>query len=390
MSAAKGWICLHRKVTSWKFYRNPKAAHLFIHLLLSANYADSITGGISIKRGQLASSRQRLSKETGISERAIRTRLSRLVKSGEITVRPTSRFSVITICNYSQYQPIPESDQPTNQPIPENRPARNGGHPTENTKKFSTPNQRIDQPDPENRPALFSKKNKNKKNIYSNIYKLNTTRARARERESERLPTPTDSRNQRNPNERNPNGSSDEILKVIQEELRKTAFLHPSKNFNVASVPQAAPVWLSALRKTMQCIDLGFLTEAFSRARQRCRFLPKPIDVIECYNEVRGEARLKKNKNNKNSAFEENERQEIRRDRQRRKSMLNDLKMNDPEAYNELKKSVQAKLPPPLRNSEACINMHIILRRRADPIRQDGDERRGFLRVGLDTLQAQA
>lgn len=112
-----GWIKTYRKLMEWEWYTDSHMVHLFIHLILKANHEDKRHRGKIIKRGQLVTSRNILSIETGISEQTIRTCLERLKLTNELTIQSTNRNSVITICNYDSYQEKKEeTNQPTNQP----------------------------------------------------------------------------------------------------------------------------------------------------------------------------------------------------------------------------------------------------------------------------------
>ena len=74
--------------------------------------------GTEIKRGQLATGRKSLSDSTGISEQSLRTCITRLKSTSEITIVSTSLFSIITVCNYDSYQSNEiEINQPVNQQI---------------------------------------------------------------------------------------------------------------------------------------------------------------------------------------------------------------------------------------------------------------------------------
>ena len=100
--------------------------HLFIYLLINANHEDGNWRGISIKRGQIITGRNSLSENTGISSQTIRTCLSRLKSTNEITIKSTNKYSIITITKYDDYQGlILNSNQQTNQPTPNNQPATN-------------------------------------------------------------------------------------------------------------------------------------------------------------------------------------------------------------------------------------------------------------------------
>lgn len=122
--SAGGWVKIHRRLQLWEWYTDSAMVHLFLHLLLSANREAGNWRGIPVKRGQLITGRKSLSKETGISERTIRTCLKRLKSTSELTIETTNLYSIITICNYDEYQSREgESDQQNDQPTANERPA---------------------------------------------------------------------------------------------------------------------------------------------------------------------------------------------------------------------------------------------------------------------------
>lgn len=100
----RSFIKILRKFTEWQWYNKSEMVHLFIHLLLKANYAKGNFQGQDVERGQLISGLQKLNKDTGISEQSIRTCLNRLKSTGEITIKSTNKFSLITIVKYEDYQ----------------------------------------------------------------------------------------------------------------------------------------------------------------------------------------------------------------------------------------------------------------------------------------------
>ena len=57
----------------------------------------------------------RLSKDTGLSIQSIRTSIIKLKSTGEITVKSTNKFSIITVCNFNEYQKQDCHDQQANQ-----------------------------------------------------------------------------------------------------------------------------------------------------------------------------------------------------------------------------------------------------------------------------------
>lgn len=100
----EGWIKLHRKIAKWEWYENSYMVHLFIHCILKASHSDRNWQGVELKRGQFVSGINKLKKETGISVQSLRTCLDRLKLTHELTIKPTSKYSIITVCKYDSYQ----------------------------------------------------------------------------------------------------------------------------------------------------------------------------------------------------------------------------------------------------------------------------------------------
>lgn len=111
-----GYIKLHRKITGWEWYGDPDTFRVFVHLLLMAEYEDRKWHGITIKRGQVLTTRKKLAEETGLTERKVRTALLHLKSTSEVTSTSTNKWTLITIEKYSDYQVIHnQSDQQTDQ-----------------------------------------------------------------------------------------------------------------------------------------------------------------------------------------------------------------------------------------------------------------------------------
>lgn len=110
------FITVDRKILKWEWYQDVKVFHLFLYFLLRANWEDGRWKGIDVKRGQLITGRLQLSKDTGLSEMEIRTCRKKLIATGEITVKITNKYSIITICKYNTYQnKYDQSNQQNNQ-----------------------------------------------------------------------------------------------------------------------------------------------------------------------------------------------------------------------------------------------------------------------------------
>lgn len=100
----EGYIKIFRKFKEWEWYNDINTSRLFIHLLLSANHKEKKWNGTTIEKGQLVTGLYSLSKETNLSVQQLRTCLTRLKSTNEITSKSTNEYSVITIVNWDKYQ----------------------------------------------------------------------------------------------------------------------------------------------------------------------------------------------------------------------------------------------------------------------------------------------
>ncbi len=101
-----GFILLHRNILNWRWFKDANTFRVFIYLLLQANYEPRDFETMTIGRGQLVTSYPKISDILGISEAQARTAIKHLKATGEITVKQTPKFSVVTVNNYDLYQSL--------------------------------------------------------------------------------------------------------------------------------------------------------------------------------------------------------------------------------------------------------------------------------------------
>lgn len=116
------WIKLYRKFLEWPLFKSsPSAVCVFIDLLLTVDASGET-------RGTRLASVMEIAAETGLSEKTVRTALSRLVKDGSVSVgyRNGNRHSPVkalfTVVKWNEYQPYstpvkitePEPSTPVN------------------------------------------------------------------------------------------------------------------------------------------------------------------------------------------------------------------------------------------------------------------------------------
>ena len=100
----EGYIKLHRKMLTWEWYTDTNTFRVFMHCLLMANWKDARFMGQEIPRGSFATSYPQIAKQTKLSIQNVRTAINHLKSTGELTVKTTPKFSVITVVNYCLYQ----------------------------------------------------------------------------------------------------------------------------------------------------------------------------------------------------------------------------------------------------------------------------------------------
>ena len=101
---ADAFIKLYKKMLKWEWYYDTNTFRLFMHCLLKANWQDGSWRGVEYEAGQFITSLSKLSQETGLSVHQIRGSLERLKTSGELAIKTTNKYRVITVNNWNKYQ----------------------------------------------------------------------------------------------------------------------------------------------------------------------------------------------------------------------------------------------------------------------------------------------
>lgn len=100
------FVKLYRTMLDWEWWHDINTCRLFIFLLLKANWKEARFEGKVIPRGSLVSSLPKLSYETSLTVREVRTAIEHLKTTGELTVKRHAKYSVFTVNNYAYYQNI--------------------------------------------------------------------------------------------------------------------------------------------------------------------------------------------------------------------------------------------------------------------------------------------
>lgn len=101
---AEAYIKLHRNMLEWEWYDNQNTKDLFIHCLLKANWKPTKWHGIEIEAGQFVTSLPTLADELHFTIQQVRTAMSHLKSTGEITDYQQGKYRVVTVNNWVRYQ----------------------------------------------------------------------------------------------------------------------------------------------------------------------------------------------------------------------------------------------------------------------------------------------
>lgn len=98
-----GWYKQQRNLSERAWFQDSQMVHLYHFLKERAYVSDSRFQGKVIRKGSCPVTRSEMSEITGMSLKTIDRTLKKLISFGEIIVRGNNRFSVITICDYDNY-----------------------------------------------------------------------------------------------------------------------------------------------------------------------------------------------------------------------------------------------------------------------------------------------
>jgi hypothetical protein len=86
-----GWIKTYRKMLAWEWFTDSNVVHVFLYLLLQANREAGKWKGIDVRCGQLITSANKIACDTGLTRQKVRTAISKLKTTNEITIKSTNK-----------------------------------------------------------------------------------------------------------------------------------------------------------------------------------------------------------------------------------------------------------------------------------------------------------
>lgn len=139
MAEKTTWIKLDRNILEWRWYQDANTFRVFMHLLLTANIEDKDFRKETIHRGETVISIGKMAKTLGITYDQVRTALTHLKDTNEITIKRMPKYLVISITNYNRYQANPNQNPNKSQTNPNQIPITKEYKEIKNTPSLTLP-----------------------------------------------------------------------------------------------------------------------------------------------------------------------------------------------------------------------------------------------------------
>lgn len=139
---AKGYVKLHRKAIDSRVFSDAELWRHWTWLLMRANHKRRFFEGQTVERGSLIAGTRSTAEILGCSPSTIHRHWKRFVEWGMVVLKAERNYTIITICNYSTYNPpIPKGETPTERKrsareTPVKHPRSAGDTPAEPTKNY--------------------------------------------------------------------------------------------------------------------------------------------------------------------------------------------------------------------------------------------------------------
>lgn len=103
-----GWLKLYRSILDSAVFQDAEVLKLWIWLLCNVAFEqhDAICYGkvIHLKPGQIATGRKKIAQCTDLNENKVYRALNALKSLGNIEIKATNKYSIITVVNWDKYQ----------------------------------------------------------------------------------------------------------------------------------------------------------------------------------------------------------------------------------------------------------------------------------------------
>ena len=103
-----GWLKLYRSISDSAVFQDAEVLKVWIWLLCNVAFEqhDTICYGkvIHLKPGQIATGRKKIAQCTDLNENKVYRALNTLKSLGNVEIKVTNKYSVITVANWDKYE----------------------------------------------------------------------------------------------------------------------------------------------------------------------------------------------------------------------------------------------------------------------------------------------
>ena len=99
----EAYIRLDKSFLQWRWFKNHKTVIVFLWLLASANLEEEQMFSETVPRGSILTNNATIAYECNLTIQNVRTALSNLQKTGEITRTYRNHYQIISVTDFDKY-----------------------------------------------------------------------------------------------------------------------------------------------------------------------------------------------------------------------------------------------------------------------------------------------
>lgn len=116
-----GFVLLWRSLLNHWVGQNHRTLSVWVYLLLAVNWKESVDvlprQRVKVKRGQHATSSQTIATKLGLDRKTVERILKDMAEDGMIVLQTSHQGTIVTLCNYDEWQAYLDGTCPTKDPL---------------------------------------------------------------------------------------------------------------------------------------------------------------------------------------------------------------------------------------------------------------------------------
>lgn len=99
-----GYVKISRRIPDWEWWDDARMVKLWVYIIVNANWTGGSFKGVYVPRGSFITTYRNLAAAVGVSVNTLKNELRKLQKTGEISLKSDTHFTVIKVHNYAVFQ----------------------------------------------------------------------------------------------------------------------------------------------------------------------------------------------------------------------------------------------------------------------------------------------